>query len=334
MEATPASAEARHQILISAVAAAVMAPSSHNTQPWRFRIVGGVLEVLADPRRHLTVIDAERRQLVQSCGCALFNARVAVRAMGYADQVTVFPDPQQPDLLATLQLGKQIITDDGDRALMHALPLRRTNRRPFLPRPVALADSDAMIAAAAGDGVWIVRLAPDQKHQVGKLVDRADRLQYRDPAFRIELSSWLTAAGSRRRDGIPFVEKEYGSAMPFSVMRALRSPGLGDSFGRLEEELVRGSPVVMVLGTDGDAPWDWLAAGQALQGLLLDATGLGLAAAFLNQALELPDLRAEVARSVGRAGQPQMILRLGYPEEPIHRAAPRRSLDDVLLIVE
>src|SRR5690606_32982531 len=94
-------------VLRNAVAAAVMAPSSHNTQPWRFRISGTRLDVLADPERQLKVIDRERRQLVQSCGCALFNARVAVRAMGYEDEVTVMiVDHEVPEHLASLHLGR------------------------------------------------------------------------------------------------------------------------------------------------------------------------------------------------------------------------------------
>ena len=322
------------EIFTNVVAAAVMAPSSHNTQPWRFRIVGPTLEVLADPRRRLAVIDGDQRQLIQSCGCALFNARVALRAMGFEDEVHVLPDPARPELLAIVRVGAPIVSSERELARMRAIAVRHTNRRGFLNRPVSEHDATRLTEAAAHEGAWAVRLHPEVKRLLATVIDRADRLQYGDPAFRAELAEWLVGPLSRRHDGIPFVEKEYGSSMPFGAMRALRSPDLGEEFGQLEKSLVRSSPVVMVVGTERDDPAAWLAAGQALEALLLDATAFGLSASFLNQALEIPELRGNVAEIVGRIGFPQMVLRLGFSVEPVRHPAPRRPLDDVLLVVE
>jgi len=320
-------------VLRNAVAAAVMAPSSHNTQPWRFRISGSVLDVFSDPARWLTVIDSERRQQVQSCGCALYNARVALRAMGWEDEVTtMLVDSDEPHHLASLHVGAPHVTTDDDHALMQALALRHTNRRAFLNRPVSQADSDTLAAAAAGEGATMIRLDPSQKRGLAALVEHADQLQLANPAFRAELAAWLTPAGSGRRDGIPFVEKEYGSRLPFTLMRTLRSPTLGANFGRMEMSLVESAPLVAVIGTTSDDVSSWLACGQAVEAVLLRATTLGLSAAFLNQVLELPELRGRVAELVPGITYPHMVLRLGVPAEPIAHAAPRRELDDVLEI--
>lgn len=318
-------------ILRDAVAAAVMAPSSHNTQPWRFRIAGDTLDLFADSSRHLHVIDPARRQQVQSCGCALYNARVAVRASGFADEVTtILVDGEHPDHLATLHLGRAHTPTAEDLGRMQAIPQRHTNRREFLPRPVAMLHTDAMAADAAAEGAALIRILPDQKLAIAHLVDHADRVQLEDPEFRAELGRWLAPFGSLRRDGIPFVEKEYGSAMPFAKWRALRSPDLAGEFGQLEEERTLESPVIVVLGTRGDDSTDWLACGQALEAVLLRATALGLSASFLNQVLEIPELRARVAEIVPGIGYPQVVLRIGVSAAPIRHAAPRRGIDDVL----
>src|SRR3954447_12356029 len=90
-----------------AAARGVLAPSLHNTQPWRFVISRGWLELHADPQRRLRVLDPRGRQLVISCGCALFNVRVALAAAGYDARVERLPDAERPDLLARVSLPSE-----------------------------------------------------------------------------------------------------------------------------------------------------------------------------------------------------------------------------------
>lgn len=328
MPASPDAARTR-EILRGAAACAIQAPSSHNTQPWRFRLRGDRLEVLLDRRRQLEVIDPDGRQLTISVGSALFNARLAIRNAGFLEAVEPFPDRREPELAARVGLGLVRSPIDDDRALLAAVPRRATNRRPFHDRPVGQPIADELIRAARRERAQLFRLVPERKHALAELVAAADRVQYADPAFRDELGRWLVGTGSLRKDGVPFAEKEYGSSVPFTVARRLRTLDLGEKFGELEQALIDGSPLVMVMTTQRDEPIDWLDAGQALQAVLLRATVHGLSAAFLNQVLEEPDLRDQIQAMLGVTAAPQVVLRLGHAD-PVARLAPRRDLDDVL----
>jgi hypothetical protein len=91
-----------------AVEQAVLAPSSHNTQPWQFRLDGDTVELYADRHRVLHVIDPQDRELVISCGAALLNIELAIAHLGRAHDVEVFPEPGDPDLLARVTLGRTV----------------------------------------------------------------------------------------------------------------------------------------------------------------------------------------------------------------------------------
>jgi nitroreductase len=83
---------------------ASLAPSVHNTQPWRFVASEHALEVRADPSRRLEYLDGDTRQLHISCGAAVEFARLAIRALGYACVVRLAPAADDPTLLATITL--------------------------------------------------------------------------------------------------------------------------------------------------------------------------------------------------------------------------------------
>lgn len=308
---------------------AILAPSTHNTQPWRFRISPRGVDVFVDRARSLGVIDRTRRQQIMSVGAALYNLRVALRRFGHVARIDVFPERGEPDLVARVTLGAVARPSVLDEDLFDAIPRRRTNRQAFEARPVSQAQFDALAELAAEEGAELTRLHPHAKGPLAEVITIADRAQFADDAFRRELSHWLVPSGSRRKDGIPFVKKEYGSALPLGPMM-VRTFDVGERVAAKERALATGSPALLVLSTRDDSRRSWVAAGQAMQAVLLRGTMFGLSASFLNQPLEIAAMRPRVATLAGNRGLPQLILRMGYGP-PVVDATPRRDLDAVLL---
>src|SRR5581483_10025181 len=120
-----------------AVTQAGRAPSIHNTQPWRFRWDGSAFELRADTTRGLTVSDPDGRELVLSCGAALYNLRLALAKLGHRAIVTPLPDRTDPRLLARVEVAPSVPADAATRLTFAALLRRHTHRGAFDDRPLA-----------------------------------------------------------------------------------------------------------------------------------------------------------------------------------------------------
>jgi nitroreductase len=305
-----------------AVTAAVRAPSQHNSQPWRFRLRDGAIEVLADPGRRLTVADPTGWSLRIACGAAVFNARLALAVNGTPAQARLRPDASDPELLARLVPDRARPATPTERRLSEAIPRRHSNRRPFWPDPVPADVRAQLVQAARAEGAWLDLLVGTAA--VGALAEiahGAHRVLERDPRYREELARW-TGTGTDR-DGVP-ASAGGPIAEPQDLLpqRAFgdRPRGAGRDF--------EAEPLVAVLGSPGDTAGDQLNAGQALQRVLLTVTDAGLAASMISQPIEVPQAREQLRLALGRFGAPQMVLRVGYgqPGWP----TPRRDPDDVI----
>jgi Nitroreductase family len=288
------------QALRRAAARATFAPSLHNSQPWRFILTKGMLELHADRARQLRVLDPDGRQLMISCGCALFNARVALAAAGYATVVRRQPEAGRPDLLARLSIGEADQSPDYRlAALDQVIELRHTNRRRFAEDrvPAELVDDLVAVAAAEGAGLLPIR---NEAELVGTaaLVRQAIAVADADPAYQAELRAWTTEVPDRAE--------------------ALAAAG------RIEA-----GQCLLLLWTADDNPRSWLQAGEALQRALLVLTERGYAAGMLSQVAEVPGIRALLSRQLELTGEPHLLLRVG--RAPMTPASRRRRLAEVLV---
>ncbi|WP_033439141.1 Acg family FMN-binding oxidoreductase [Saccharothrix sp. NRRL B-16314] len=302
--------------------AATLAPSVHNTQPWRFRLAPDRIELHHDQARRLPATDPEDRELRLSCGAALFNLRLALRRRGIRPLVTLMPGAEAPGALATIRHGGHRDLDDETRQLIKAIPARRSNRKPFRDVPVPVEHRHALVRAAERERSWLhVVTDRNERARLQGLVAKAQRIQADAPDVRAELTDWT---GPRTGDGIPPASAGVRPAPQDEwAMRdfqaAERPPGKD----------YESDPLVVVLCSFYDGALAELQAGQALQRLLLAATALGLSASFMSQAIEVRPVREELRRTLGGMLEPQTVLRIGFgsPVPP----SPRRAVRDLLL---
>jgi hypothetical protein len=308
---------------------AVLAPSSHNSQPWKFQVEKDRVHVLADRSRALPVVDAEDRELTISCGCALHFLRVAMRRFGIAEKTTILPSESDHDLLATVRVaGRKDATADEQRRF-DAIQRRRTTRESFADTPVPTPVQRDLEKAAAAEGAAFVIVSDARaRAHLAQLISEGDVVQLSHRAFRRELALWMHHNRAGAHDGIP------GYAMGMSELKSLLAPlvvrtfDIGEGQAARDDALLKHSPIVGVLGTPRDDARAWVQTGQALGAVLLGGTAAGVTASYLNQPIEVPELRQHLKRLAPDAGWPQIVLRMGYGPRVPH--TPRRPVRDVL----
>jgi hypothetical protein len=264
-----------------------------------------------------------------SCAATVHLTRVALEHFGYQPGVTMLPDPGDPDLLATVRPGRRG-TPPASRALFDAISARHSNRSPYQASPVPGEQLARLRAAAAGQGAWLQPVTSQAAiSAAADLIADGDRIKWRDAEFRRELAGRLVPNRGHRRDGMP----GYAFGIPGPLARVapavVRRADLGWLRAAADRKLALATPCLAVIGTDRDDPPAWMAAGQAMSAVLLQATADGLATSFLSQAIEVDTLRPRLATLAGGGAFPQLLLRVGYPSRP-SRPAPRRPLSDVL----
>jgi nitroreductase len=322
------------------VEAATKAPSIHNTQPWRFTARADQLDVFLDPARALPVLDPSGRQQVISCGVAVEFAVVALAAAGRLTEVELLTDDADPDHLATIRLVGPIEATAGDREMAAAIDHRHTVRDPFQPRVVPTELLDRLQAGSGAVGVWFKPVTRSEEEVATVfLIDRAEEMEQGDPAYLAELQSWLRT-DSAAVDGVPVDAVPGGDPHQRPSNWTIRDFVVGSrpqGFAHAHDpdapppEVER--PTVVLMGTDGDDRYDWLQAGRALARVLLIATSAGIAASPLTQALDWPATRTRLRSRLSLIGHPQMLLRMGYPQEGAPVASSgRRPVDEVLTV--
>jgi hypothetical protein len=311
------------------VAYAILAPSSHNTQPWKFHLGDHGIDLYADRTRALPVVDPDDRALIMSCGAALYNLCLAIRHFGYTDAVTLFPESDNSDLVARIHVDRPGKATTEEHELFWAIPRRRTNRHVYRTQPVPEVVVKKLQTIARAEGAWL-HLVEDkvQQYVVADLIAEADRMQWMDKRFRRELALWLHPERHRSRDGIPGYAFGTSEVIAYVGPFLLRTFDWGRGQAAKDRQLATGSPLLAILGTDADTPSAWMAAGQALERMLLQACAAGVASSYLNQPIEVEELRPRLRDLLGESGFPQLLLRMGYGPEV--DPTPRRTLQEVM----
>lgn len=324
MHATPGA-----QVLKNAVLVACRAPSVHNSQPWRWVAEDGVLRLFVDRHRTVPGTDDSGREAIISCGAALDHLRVAMLAGGWHSEIKRFPNPKEPDLLASIEFSSVDHVTDIQQNRADAILQRRTDRLP-LSRPTCWDFFEPVLRSTIGDSaVSLDVLSDDARPQLVEAAELAEGVRRDDVSYYVELDWWTS----------PFAVNEGVPPSALASDKEGRRVDVGRWFPVRSHtdrrpEITMDWSKILVLSTPEDTRADVLRCGEALSTVLLECTMAGMSTCTLTHLIEVDQSRDIVRNLIEQRGQPQVLIRVGIapPIEDVPAPTPRNPLGDVFQI--
>ncbi|HLM59508.1 MAG TPA: nitroreductase family protein, partial [Pyrinomonadaceae bacterium] len=244
---------------------ALLAPSSHNTQPWLFKIQNeNAIEIYSDQTRWLKIADRDQREMHISIGCTLENLLVAARHFGFETKANYFPQSENKNLIAVILLrqSEQPIKDE----LFPFLTSRSTFHGTFLDKPIN-ADLQREIENCCTENGIHLYLTNNEKirEKVHDLIVRSDALHFADPAFREELSYWI----GQGVFGNSWLMAQIGSL-------AVAYLDLGKSTAKSDRKVLQSAPVLGLITSKENDRISHVKTGQVFERIYLTARKFGL----------------------------------------------------------
>ncbi len=329
---------------LGAIAAAVLAASPHNTQPWAFAVGTDAIDVFTDPTRTTGSVDPYSRERYIGLGCALENLMLACGPKGLQPALTLLPDGPDGERVAHVRLSAAPPTTNP---LYEVIDQRHTNRGPYQPVAVSSEVLAGLSAANVTSDLavqWIVEPGP-RAALGGLLVDAAEAL-VADEQQSVDNFAWFRPdndAEQRHRDGL-VLDGQGLSPFTLGVAKLLppSSRTAGDRFwvdNTRDVHTATAAAYGVITTTAPDDRRGHLDAGRLLQNIHLRATVSGVALQHMNQITERIDRETSTgapatfaprfAALLPAGARPLLTFRVGYPVRA-GRPTPRRSAAMVL----
>lgn len=306
---------------------ATLAASSHNTQPWLFKLESNRISILPDLSRRCPAVDPDDHHLYASLGCASENLLLAARAAGLEGSM----------LYDASTSGVHIDFEEASAvrsALFDAIPRRQCSRSMYDGLPLRVEELKQLTDASHGNGVSALFITDaEQKELVCRYVAEGNDAQFSDAEWARELKSWIRFNGKeavRTGDGL------YGPSMGSpAVPRWLGLAAMKVGFSAKNQNKkdlghIRSSSAIAIIYSEVDDISHWIEAGRCFQRMALQSTALGLHTAFINQPGEVTKLRSKFACAMGIGNhRPDLIVRIGRGQE-MPRSL-RRPIEDVIV---
>lgn len=314
----------------------ILAPSTHNSQPWLFKIKKNVLEIYADLSRKIQIGDQEGRMLYISLGCALANLEIAAQhflmnyQIGYLKDENIIPARNALKILRiSFTENKPLNTNLG--FLFRAITQRNSNRKGFKNKKIQENDLSEFKSYSQDRELRIDFIEREEiKKEIAEILGRAMGKFMGRADFRKELASWLRHNWTRKKDGMPGNGHNMSLLVSLIAPYVLRNINVSKVEAKKAKNRVLNFPLVGIISAKENTPLNWLKTGELFERIALGAKIKGLDSMVMVAIIEDHQSRQKLRKMLQINDIPQFFFGLGYAEKP-SPLSPRRGIEEVLI---
>lgn len=295
---------------------AILAPSTHNSQPWIFKIENSSCKIYADSKKY-TIIEADpiKRDLYISLGTCIENLIIAAQYFGVYKNI-IYSSGTDNEISEVFFDFNMLKTNNNYKPLLDAITHRVNKRGIFESRSIdkSIIEKIKKISVdhLTNDGIYLHTI--NEKEKIEKLAGLTrDGLEkaYERNSFRSEMSKWINNSFSGRKHGIPGYSLRMPALLSIIFPFIVKYFNIGKKLGQLNYVSFNSAPLVCLISSHKESPQIWLKIGQLAERLMLELNTQGLKTSIFVASIEM-GFGKEVQNLIGVNNLPQFIFVSGY----------------------
>ena len=294
---------------------AVLAPSTHNSQPWLFKVEKNSCKIYSNPEKNITEADPLGRDLHISFGCLIENLIVAADYFSIFSHLEYFGG-REDYLIAEVffqNLDAPPKVKPELEKILDAIPKRVNARGIFEKKSISQEIVQKIVSKNDFSDLRIdIVQQPEKIDALARLTAEGLKMAYSHTSFRKEMSSWMNSSFSRRKEGIPGYSLRMPPLVSLVLPTLMRLFNMSRRVAFLNYQSISSAPVVCVISAEKNSPAIWLMVGRLFERIALTIGPSGLKASIFVASVEMGDLYKDVQKILDHERIPQFLFCLGY----------------------
>lgn len=309
----------------------ILAPSGHNSQPWKFEVRDNILKIYVNMERSLTKSDPLGRQLSLAFGAFVENLLIAGKYFGLIGKLS-FSEGIYDPIEVVFNSENRGNTQELN-SLFLQIPNRVTNR--FAYKKTKLPEEFINQCINFSTESIQINIFTEQKIEqrvsLAKVLLNSQIEAMESGEFRNELSEFIISNYSSKKVGMPGFALDIPGIVSLFVPKLIKKINFSKLSKKKDEKLLMNfTPAIGVISADGDSRNYWINTGMIFQRCWLLATSFGLCFSPMAAATQSPNYAEEVKKITKIDNFPLVLFRLGFPNKKAAHS-PRINPEELLI---